>query len=58
LVIPGLVDLHNHLAYNTLPLWTEPKQHTPFLHYNSWTKAVTYAASTTWPAYALITACP
>ena len=29
LVIPGLVDLHNHLAYNTLPLWTEPKQHTP-----------------------------
>jgi hypothetical protein len=58
LVIPGLVDLHNHLAYNTLPLWTEPKQHTPFLHHNSWTKADTYAASTTWPAYALITACP
>ena len=24
LVMPGLVDLHNHLAYNTLPLWTEP----------------------------------
>ena len=58
LVIPGLVDLHNHLAYNTLPLWTEPKQHTPFLHHNSWTKADTYSASTTWPAYALITACP
>lgn len=58
LVIPGLVDLHNHLAYNTLPLWTEPKQHTPFLHHNSWTKADTYSARTTWPAYALITACP
>ena len=58
LVIPGLVDLHNHLAYNTLPLWTEPKQHTPFLHHNSWTKADSYSASTTWPAYALITACP
>ena len=26
LVMPGLVDLHNHLAYNTLPLWTEPSQ--------------------------------
>jgi 5-methylthioadenosine/S-adenosylhomocysteine deaminase len=58
LVIPGFVDLHNHLAYNTLPLWTEPKQHTPFLHHNSWTKADSYSASTTWPAYALITACP
>src|SRR4029453_18908347 len=49
---------HNHLAYNTLPLWTEPGQQTPFLHHNSWTRAKTYAASTTWPAYALITACP
>ena len=26
LVLPGLIDLHNHLAYNTLPLWTEPAQ--------------------------------
>ena len=58
LVFPGLIDLHNHLAYNTLPLWTEPGQQTPFLHHNSWTRAKTYAASTTWPAYALITACP
>jgi 5-methylthioadenosine/S-adenosylhomocysteine deaminase len=58
LVMPGLVDLHNHLAYNTLPLWTEPAQKTPFAHHNSWTRAQTYAASTTWPAYALITACP
>jgi len=30
LVLPGLIDLHNHLAYNTLPLWTEPTQTTPF----------------------------
>jgi cytosine/adenosine deaminase-related metal-dependent hydrolase len=58
LVLPGLIDLHNHLAYNTLPLWTEPKQQTPFLHHNSWTRAPTYSGSTTWPAYALITACP
>ncbi|HEY6683060.1 MAG TPA: amidohydrolase family protein [Propionibacteriaceae bacterium] len=58
LVMPGLIDLHNHLAYNTLPLWTEPGQQTPFAHHNSWTRAETYAASTTWPAYALITACP
>jgi 5-methylthioadenosine/S-adenosylhomocysteine deaminase len=58
LVLPGLIDLHNHLAYNTLPLWTEPGQQTPFPHHNSWTRAETYAASTTWSAYALITACP
>src|SRR6185312_7181887 len=58
LVLPGLIDLHNHLAYNTLPLWTEPSQTTPFAHHNSWTRAATYAASTTWPAYALITAAP
>ena len=58
LVMPGLVDLHNHLAYNTLPLWTEPSQVTPFAHHNSWTRAETYALRTTWPAYALITACP
>jgi 5-methylthioadenosine/S-adenosylhomocysteine deaminase len=58
LVMPGLIDLHNHLAYNTLPLWTEPSQQTPFLHHDSWTRAQTYSASTTWPAYALITACP
>jgi 5-methylthioadenosine/S-adenosylhomocysteine deaminase len=58
LVVPGLVDLHNHLAYNTLPLWVEPTQQTPFLHHNSWTKADTYSSQTTWPAYALITACP
>ena len=58
LVMPGLIDLHNHLAYNTLPLWTEPAQRTPFLHHNSWTRAKTYATSTTWPAYALTTACP
>ena len=22
-VLPGLIDLHNHIGYNTLPLWTE-----------------------------------
>src|SRR5262245_13496118 len=41
-VLPGLIDLHNHLGYNTLPLWTEPKQKVPFAHHNSWTNAPTY----------------
>ncbi len=58
LVLPGLIDLHNHLAYNTLPLWTEPTRTTPYLHHNSWPGAPSYAASITWPAYAFITAAP
>ncbi|HSK26659.1 MAG TPA: amidohydrolase family protein [Jiangellales bacterium] len=58
LVLPGLVDLHNHLAYDTLPLWVEPRQQEPFLHHNSWPRARSYAASVTWPAYAFVTAAP
>lgn len=58
LVLPGLIDLHNHLAYNTLPLWSEPTRTTPWPHHESWPRAASYARSTTWPAYALITACP
>ena len=58
LVLPGLIDLHNHLAYNTLPLWTEPGRTTPFAHHNSWPRAANYAPEVTWPAYAFITACP
>ncbi len=58
LVLPGLIDLHNHLAYNTLPLWTEPTRTTPFPHHNSWPGAASYAAAVTWPAYAFITAAP
>lgn len=60
LVFPGLIDLHNHLAYNTLPLWTQESRDKakPFLHHNSWPGAQSYAASVTWPAYAFITASP
>jgi cytosine/adenosine deaminase-related metal-dependent hydrolase len=60
LVFPGLIDLHNHLAYNTLPLWTEDTRDKgkPFLHHNSWPGAQSYAASVTWPAYTFITASP
>lgn len=50
LVLPGLIDLHNHIGYNTLPLWSEPKQKTPFLHHDSWTHAPTYQASISWPS--------
>lgn len=60
LVFPGLIDLHNHLAYNTLPLWTEPTRprDKPFLHHNTWPGARSYAPEVTWPAYSFITASP
>lgn len=29
-IYPGLIDLHSHLLYNTLPLWTEPTRTTPW----------------------------
>jgi 5-methylthioadenosine/S-adenosylhomocysteine deaminase len=58
LVFPGLVDLHNHLAYNTLPLWAEQAQQTPFRHHNDWTDAPSYASKVTWPAAAFVAAAP
>jgi cytosine/adenosine deaminase-related metal-dependent hydrolase len=54
LVLPGLIDLHNHIGYNTLPLWSEPKQKTPFAHHDSWTRAPTYQSAISWPANALV----
>lgn len=58
LVLPGLIDLHNHLAYNTLPLWEAQGRTTPFPHHDSWPNHPGYAPSVTWPAYALVTAAP
>ena len=60
LVLPGLIDLHNHLAYNTLPLWTEPTRAAdkPFLHHNTWPGAKSYAPTVTWPAYTFVIAAP
>ena len=57
-VLPGLIDLHNHIGYNALPPWTEPAQATPFAHHNSWTRAPTYQRSISWPATALVKAAP
>jgi len=27
-IFPGMIELHNHLSYNVLPLWNVPKQYT------------------------------
>ena len=57
-VLPGLIDLHNHIGYNTLPLWAEPKQKTAFAHHDSWTNSPTYQSSISWPSQALAAAAP
>ncbi len=46
LIFPGLIDLHNHIAYNTLPLWNVPK-----LYGNryQWTSHPTYKTDVSWP---------
>src|SRR5262245_17108271 len=58
LVLPGLIDLHSHLGYATLPLWIEPNRTSPYAHHNEWPGQSTYSSRVTWPAYAFIEASP
>ncbi len=57
-VLPGFIDMHNHLAYNALPLWSEPGRAQPWLHNKSWPDASTYTESVTEPAWVYAKACP
>jgi cytosine/adenosine deaminase-related metal-dependent hydrolase len=50
-IYPGLIDLHNHVAYNTLPLWLAPG--VPYLHHDRWPDEPTYSSQITWPARVL-----
>ncbi len=57
-IYPGLVDLHSHLGYNTLPLWTDPTRTTPYLHHDIWPGEPSYAPSISWPAWTLLARAP
>jgi 5-methylthioadenosine/S-adenosylhomocysteine deaminase len=57
-VLPGFIDMHNHLAYNTLPVWSEPGRTEPWLHNKHWPDASTYTESITEPAWVYAKACP
>ena len=57
-VLPGFIDMHNHLAYNALPLWAEPGRTQPWLHNKHWPDATTYTESITEPAWVYAKACP
>ncbi|MFF5718858.1 hypothetical protein [Streptomyces buecherae] len=59
LILPGLIDLHNHLTYNTLPLWEAAG--VPYLHHDRWVgedRPPDYSTTVTWPAKVLAQAAP
>jgi 5-methylthioadenosine/S-adenosylhomocysteine deaminase len=56
LITPGLIDLHNHLAYNTLPLWTG--RDAAYTTRYQWPGAPTYQSDVSNPAQALGIAAP
>jgi cytosine/adenosine deaminase-related metal-dependent hydrolase len=38
-IYPGLIELHNHLSYNILPLWDVPQR---FTNRDQWSRGTTY----------------
>ena len=57
-VYPGLIDLHSHIGYNTLPLWREETQETPYLHHDRWPDEPSYRPRVSWPAYLIASGAP
>jgi cytosine/adenosine deaminase-related metal-dependent hydrolase len=49
-IFPGLIELHNHLSYNAIPLWDVPRQ---YAHSGSWQGTDEYKANITKPAQVL-----
>lgn len=54
-IYPGLIDLHNHLAYNYRSLWF-PSRTEPYTTRDQWPRAPTYGPEITRPTVALGTA--
>jgi len=55
-IYPGLIDLHSHVQYNTLPLWEADS--VPYLHHDRWPDEDEYSTSVSWPAKVLGRAAP
>ena len=51
-IYPGLIDLHNHLAYDFLPVWRAPRD-TPYGTRYQWPNAATYGRDISNPAQAM-----
>ncbi len=59
-VYPGLIDMHSHLGYAPLPMWSEPSRPAdrPWLNRNNWPNAKTYKPAVSWPGYAYMKGAP
>ena len=55
-VYPGLIDLHNHIAYNCLSLWAAPGRSAPWTARSEWPQDPDYLPSITLPVNALCAA--
>jgi len=53
IVYPGLIDLHNHIAYNCLPLWIASDHPSPWRSREQWPKDASYKPDVSLPANAL-----
>jgi 5-methylthioadenosine/S-adenosylhomocysteine deaminase len=53
LIYPGLIDLHNHIAYNTLPLWIAPDRDVPWTRRDQWPDDDYYKPQISQPVNAL-----
>ncbi len=49
-IYPGLIELHNHLSYNALPLWNVPRK---YMHSGHWQGTDEYKVAVTKPAMVL-----
>src|SRR5215211_1298480 len=52
-IYPGLIDLHSHVVYNILPLWSPPGTTEPFTDRAEWPNHGDYEGSVSDPANAL-----
>jgi 5-methylthioadenosine/S-adenosylhomocysteine deaminase len=53
-IYPGLIDMHSHMAYNTLPLWSAAG--VPYAHHDRWPdedRDPPYSTAVSWPAKVL-----
>jgi 5-methylthioadenosine/S-adenosylhomocysteine deaminase len=52
-IYPGLIDLHSHVVYNMLPLWSPPGTTEPFVNRKDWPRHGDYEGAVSDPANAL-----
>ena len=53
-----MIDLHSHIGYNAIPLWTQPGEKKPFLHHDIWPGRSSYRPKIGWPAWVLAKGAP